>query len=347
MAAEKRKSERELEIGLIGCGGIVEGLHLPALTSIPGAKIKWVCDASADRARRVARDWNIRKPYTQLCDCDDVDAVLIATPVGTRREILDQTTKRGWHAFCEKPFATSTQEHHDLLRNARDKGRLILGAGYMRRYYWAVEKARQILRSSALGSLIEVVASESAQLDRTGINQSSYRNSAQASGGGVLVETGCHLLDQVIFLTDCDEFEVESCEQEISNGYEVETVAWGFLKRGSGAEVSFQFTVSGVEAVFQGIALRCESGEIRLRLDPERALEISIGKENPYLLEIRPTFPRHNHAFEAFRSEWLHFLAQIREPGNWDAQRETGLLTTEAIMKCRELASNSFLMVRQ
>ena len=346
MAAEKTKNECELEIGLIGCGSIVEGLHLPSLTSIPGTKIKWVCDASAERARRVARDWDIRKAYTQLCDCVDVDAVLIATPVGTRREILDQTTKRGWHAFCEKPFATSTLEHHDLLRNAGHKG-LVLGAGYMRRYYWAVEKARKILHSNALGSLIEVVASDSAQLDRTGIDQSSYRNSAQASGGGVLVETGCHLLDQVMFVTDCEEFEVESCEQTIWDGYEVETVASGFLKLCSGAEVAFQFTVSGVEPVFQGIALCCESGEIRLWLDPGRALEVSIGKENPHSLEILPTFPRQNHAFEAFRNEWLHFLGQIREPGNWDSQRETGLLTTEAIMKCRELASNSSLTVRQ
>ena len=62
-----------------------------------------------------------------------------------------------------------------------------------------------MVRSKVLGPLREVVASESAQLERTGLDLSSYRNNPTVSGGGVLVETGCHLLDEVVFVSDAVE----------------------------------------------------------------------------------------------------------------------------------------------
>lgn len=167
MIVRKPRDDGEVTIGLIGCGSIVEGCHLPALLSIPGATIKWVCDSLAERAHRVARHWHVGQGFSKLSDCPDVDVVLVATPVGTRQEILYETTKRGWHALCEKPFATSAIEHRGMLE-ASDRNGVTLGAGYMRRYYWAVEQARNMVRSKVLGPLIEVVASESGNLDRTG-----------------------------------------------------------------------------------------------------------------------------------------------------------------------------------
>ena len=97
---------------------MVESLHLPVLMTICDLKIRWVCDSSVDRARSLARTWNVGQAFRQIDDCSDVDAVLIATPVGTRRGILDKTSERGWHALCEKPFAASTGEHRDMLECA-------------------------------------------------------------------------------------------------------------------------------------------------------------------------------------------------------------------------------------
>ena len=333
----KPREDAEVNIGLIGCGGVVELLHLPALVSIPDLTIKWVCDSSADRARRVARNWGVGQMFSQIADCSDVDAVLVATPVGTRRGILDKTTERGWHALCEKPFASSTREHCHILESAGRNG-LRLGAGYMRRYYWAVEHARELVRSNVFGSLMEVIASESAQLERTGLDQSSYRNNAQASGGGVLWETGCHLLDEVMFVSDAKGADVRVCEQEVWNDFEVETVASGSLTLPSGKRAALQFTVSGTRPVFQGIAFRCESGEICLRLDPARSLEVFIGQAQTHHLELPHPRPSQNHVLTAVRCEWLHFLEASRVAGGWNPQQETGLLATDVITQCGDLA---------
>lgn len=337
MVFRKLTSSGELDIGVIGCGGIVEGCHLPALLSIPGVTVRWVCDSSAERARRIALRWGLGRSFSHLSDCTDVDAVLVATPVGTRKRILDETTRRGWHGLCEKPFATSAVEHREMLEFAERNG-LTLGAGYMRRYYWAVEQARNMLRSRVLGPLIEVVAGESGNLDRTGLEQSSYRNNVQASGGSVLMETGCHLLDELMFMSDALRVHVEACEQQVWDSYEVETVASGFITLQLGEQVPLQFAVSGIKPVFHGIAFRCESGEIRLGPDPAKGLELSIGQAQPQHLDLTHPHPTQNHIVTPFHREWLHFLDAIRTTAEWDAQRETGLLTTDVIKQCCDMA---------
>jgi predicted dehydrogenase len=217
----------------------------------------------------------------------------------------------------------------------------------MRRFYWAVQQARKMVRENVLGRLIEIVASESAQLDRTGLEQSSYRNNTRASGGGVLMETGCHLLDEVMFISNAKNANVQTCEQRIWNDYEVETVASGSITLESGEKVALRFTVSGVRPVYQGIALRFESGEIRLGLDPSKDLEIFIGRERLRPLELRHPNPTRKHTLAAFRCEWLHFLEALYENSIWDQQQETGLLTTEVIMQCGDMAKNSSFLVKQ
>jgi predicted dehydrogenase len=337
MIVHKLTHESQINIGVIGCGGVVEGLHLPVLMSMPGLTVKWVCDSSTDKARRIARDWGIGRAFDRFSDCTDVNAVLVATPVGTRRGILEQTTARGWHALCEKPFALNSGEHREMLKDAERNG-LTIGAGYMRRYYWAVEEARKIIRSNALGSLIEIIAGESAQLDRTGLEQSSYRNNSRASGGGVLMETGCHLLDEIMFLSDARRVEIHACDQQVWSDYEVETIASGFITQESGEQVVLQFTVSGVRPIFQGIVFRCESGELRFRLDPAKGLEVFVGQAQQRHLELSHPHPAQQHILAAVSSEWRHFLEAFQTDNAWDSKQETGLLTTDAITQCGEMA---------
>jgi predicted dehydrogenase len=340
---------RKVNIGLIGCGGVVESLHLPALASIGDINVRWVCDSSMDRTRSIARSWDVKQSFGQISDCTDVDAVLVATPVGTRREILDAVTKRGWHALCEKPFAMTMSEHRDMLECAARSG-LKFGAGYMRRHHWAVQRVREMVEKKVLGSLKEIVASEPAHLEATGLDLSSYRNNAKASGGGVLVETGCHLLDEIFFVSGAVSADVRSCTQKIWNDYEVETIASGSIRLRSGEPVPLQVAVSGIRPMFAGIAFCCEQGEIRLHLDPAKNLDVFLGRSHPYRVEV-PHPQSDPQPFQlvlaSFRLEWLHFVEAIRTTGDWDLNRETGFMTTDFITQCNEMAQATCLGVRE
>jgi predicted dehydrogenase len=340
--------DAHMDIGLIGGGSVVESLHLPVLVRASGLRVKWVCDTSADRAKRVAKNWGINRAFSNLDECGDVDAVLIATPVGSRESILNKTLARGWHALCEKPFAPTAGLHREILAKARQKD-VKLAAGYMRRYYWAVEEARRMVRSQTLGRLIGITAGESAHLERTGLSQSSYRNDNRASGGGVMLETGCHLIDQALFVVDATRARIETSTQKIVNGYEVETAASGFVTSGSGEEASFEIAVSGVRPIFQGILFRFEQGQIRIHLTPEKGLEIMVGRYSSSPIEL--PHPEQGKILQqilgAFRSEWLHFVDGVQGAFPWDMAKETGLLTSEVITECAELKNRAGIEVQE
>jgi predicted dehydrogenase len=181
-------------------------------------------------------------------------------------------------------------------------------------------------------------------LDRTGLDLSSYRNNVQTSGGGVLVETGCHVIDEVLYVCDAESIEVRQCTQTMWNDYEVETIASGYMTLSSAKEVALQFVVSGVRPVYQGIAFRCELGEIRLHLDPTQGLEMFLGHVQPYRWDVpHPRARQHQqHVRQAFQDEWTHFLEGLQTTKEWDLARETGLLTSDVIMQCAEVAQVSY-----
>ena len=131
------------------------------------------------------------------------------------------------------------------------------------------------------------------------------------------------------------------------NDYEVETIACATMTLRSGNRVPFRFAVSGIRPLFAGIAFRCELGEIRLRLDPTKDLEVFLEQGQPHRLDAPHPRPAQQHVLAAFRREWLHFLDAIRTTAEWDLRRETGLITSDVMTQCREMAKASCSGIRE
>src|SRR3989442_9923327 len=100
-----RGAQNMVRIGILGAGSVVELYHLPVLRNVAGASIVWLCDTDEARARRLRRVCRGAGAYTRIEECPDVDVVLVAIPVGYRRDPLRHVFSSGWHALCEKPFA--------------------------------------------------------------------------------------------------------------------------------------------------------------------------------------------------------------------------------------------------
>ena len=54
--------DKILKIGIIGCGGIANGKHMPALEKVEGVEMVAFCDIVKERAEKTAR--NISKNVT-------------------------------------------------------------------------------------------------------------------------------------------------------------------------------------------------------------------------------------------------------------------------------------------
>ena len=313
-----------VRLGLIGAGGVVAGFHLPVLAALDSVNIDWIFDLDESRARELQKRFGIRSVPKRVEDADDVDVVLVATPVGARLQVLDVVAKRRWHAFCEKPFASTPEEHERMLASMESAGRLA-GVGLVRRFYTSTKTARDLVRSEILGRVEAFLAGEGVRARKFGRGE-WYHSDARAAGGGVFAETGTHLVDQVLAVSGAQRIELRKCRQERVNGLEMETRLTGSLTLSSGATVPLTMGVSRLNDVYNGIVVRCENGEIRLALDPEAGVELV--DRTGHKIGTLPGAPKPG-IYAAIRAEWLDFLELCRKPNA--TMPDTGLATTRFI----------------
>ncbi len=318
-------------IGLIGAGSVTEGYHLPALRTMPQVRIAWVADRDAARARQFAKLFGISRAATSLAEAPPVDAVLIGIPVSARAGVLQQVCERGWHALCEKPFALTTEEHRRFLALARRHG-VRLAVGLQRRWLSTTAVARGLLERGSLGPPRQILAGEGMRMRRTGRGSDWYQASGSASGG-VLFETGSHLVDQVFSLAAVTGFSLEHCRQIIVGGLELETSARGTVTLASGERVPFALVVSRLHDVYNGIVVRCAEGELRVPLAADHPVEV---RQQGAVLPVASPAGGITDGIAAIRAEWEHLLAPGRSSEFCDS--DTGLLTTEFLDGCVQAA---------
>ena len=129
-----------LRIGIIGCGRVVQTVHLAALAGIPGLEVAAVCDADAEVVSRVGERLGVAARFTAAADlaaCPEVDAVLVATRVHVG-PVLD-VLAAGKHLLVEKPLCYDPATAASLARAAREAD-VVAMIGYMKRYDWCFER---------------------------------------------------------------------------------------------------------------------------------------------------------------------------------------------------------------
>lgn len=321
-----------IRVGVVGAGSVVRSLHLPVLQALPDIDVRWICDGDIEAAKSAARTFGIRTACATLDErTADADVALVAIPVGARRAALETILDRKQHAFCEKPFALTLDDHRWILSTARAAGARV-GVALVRRVYGSTRLAAQLIASGALGAVESVIAGEGSRLQRTGREGDWYQASAALAGGGVLMETGPHVIDQVMTICGGRAVTIESCVQTSRDDLDFETSARATLDLGSGPRARVRLDVSRLRDVWNGILVRCERGELRIGLGVETGVALAARGERA---RTRLEAPGPRDAYAAFAEEWRGFLSRCRG-GDW-TDEDTGLLTTAFIDACYSL----------
>jgi scyllo-inositol 2-dehydrogenase (NAD+) len=124
---------------------------------VPDAQMSAVVDGDAGRAADVAADLRA-KPFPTLAEAiagADIDAVVIATPTFTHRDLAVEALEAGLHVFCEKPMALSAAECDDMNAAADAAGR-VLQIGYVRRFQPEFVEAFARIQSGDIGEVTMV-----------------------------------------------------------------------------------------------------------------------------------------------------------------------------------------------
>lgn len=307
---QRAMTSNSFRIGILGAGGVAEACHLPVLTQMPDVKVAWLCDQYKARAEKLARDWRITGAFDDLGACPDVDAVLIAIPVGCRRDALETAFRRGWHAFVEKPFATTTDEHLRIVQEAA-RANVAVGVGLVRRFYRSTSIVRQALAKKPFGPVIEVWAAEATRLVATGREGTWYQADRAVAGGGVLMETGVHTVDQVFQALGAEAFDGLQATFSTAGDLDVEVRATASVRlAGANETVPLYFVVSRLQDLYTGFVIRCERASIRFGVDAGSTVEL-LDTEDRAVCTLEGTEGGTN-LHRAFFLEWQAFLAQCR-----------------------------------
>jgi len=127
---------------------------------LPEAEVS-VCDMRKDAIQAIQRRYPTIKGYTRLEDVLEdpaIEAVAIATPVGSHYELALSALLAGKHVFVEKPLAASSATAAELVAVAQAHG-LVLMPGHTFLYSPPVNKVRTMIQSGELGEIYFVSAS--------------------------------------------------------------------------------------------------------------------------------------------------------------------------------------------
>ena len=120
--------------------------------------LRWLCDASEERQAEFAErypDARVTGGFDELLAADDVDAVVIATPVPTHYPLARAALEAGKHVFVEKPPAMRAVEMEELIELADARG-LVLMPGHLLLYHPAVQKLKELIDDGELGEVLVV-----------------------------------------------------------------------------------------------------------------------------------------------------------------------------------------------
>lgn len=136
-----------LKVGVVGCGMMATGIHLPNIVQNPQLDLHWVCDLDENRVKHVAECFGAQHAtlnYHDVLHDPNVDFVVLATTHSLRGEFIAEAARYGKGAYVEKPMADSPSEIAQILKAVRESS-IPFCVGHNRRSAPAVKEAMNIL----------------------------------------------------------------------------------------------------------------------------------------------------------------------------------------------------------
>ena len=192
-------SER-LRIGIVGCGGIANGKHLPSLKAINRADIVAFCDLIPERAEKACAEYGAEgaKTYTdyhRLLEDKSIDVVYVLTPNRMHAQVSIDALNAGKHVMCEKPMAKTAADARAMVEAAKKSGKK-LTIGYQHRHKPEARYLKSVIERGDLG---DIYYAHAYAIRRRGTPNWGVFLNEYEQGGGPLIDIGTHALDLTLW----------------------------------------------------------------------------------------------------------------------------------------------------
>jgi predicted dehydrogenase len=244
----------KLRVGVIGCGGIANGKHFPALVKQKHRiEVIGFCDIEAERAQKAKDQYGdpgaaVYTDYRELLKDKSIGAVYVLTPNVSHAEISIAALEADKHVLCEKPMAPTTSDAQAMMDAVKRTGKK-LTIGYQNRYR---TDAQILYKACRAGDLGDIYFAKAHALRRRGVPTWGVFPDKSKQGGGPLIDLATHALDLALWMMDNyepamvlgttfekmrDKFEGNWFGPWDPKTFEVEDSAFGLVKMKNGATI--------------------------------------------------------------------------------------------------------------
>ena len=187
------RGSRELEVGVIGVGGISRAQHLPHWHAHGGVRLTALADVDTRRLNSVAGEYGVERTFAdwrELIALEELDIVDITTPNRFHAPMAVAALEAGKHVLCEKPMATCTADAELMVDAARRAGRLL-----MINHVFRFSSVLTDLRSLVGNRMGRIHHAHAKWTRRRGVPVAETFISRELAGGGPVVDLGVHMID--------------------------------------------------------------------------------------------------------------------------------------------------------
>lgn len=195
------ENNKKIKIGIIGCGGIANGKHMPALSKLENVEMVSFCDIIKVKAEAAAQKYgtesaNVYTSYKELLEDKSIDVVHVCTPNKSHSFITVDALYKGKHVMCEKPMAKTSEDAKKMIEAAKVTGKK-LTIGYQNRFR---QDSQYLHKACSEGQLGEIYFAKAHAIRRRAVPTWGVFLNEEEQGGGPLIDIGTHALDLTLWM---------------------------------------------------------------------------------------------------------------------------------------------------
>lgn len=307
--------------GIIGCGDVCEKKAGPPLHKAVGSSLVAVMRRTKAAAKDFAVRHNVPRAYDSvdaLLADPEVNAIYIASPVGSHLEHAKAVAKAGLPCLLEKPMARCAEEAEQIVSAFREAG-VPLWTAYYRRSHGTWLKLRQMLEQGELGTVLRVdyELRKLAPPTNPAGGKVPWRFDAEHAGGGLVMDVGSHVVDLLEFLLGPLEITRASASQSAAyHGLSVEDwVEFDFVAAGALGSCRWDFAQPAGRPTFELLRIVGTAATIEARPLASDGLRLVKAPGSVTDLALPPPANVHHNLVQGIVNELLGQCESQQGPG--------------------------------
>lgn len=184
-----------LQVAVIGTGSIAQSRHLPNIKRSDKAVLRGIYNRTLRHSQETVKNYGgkIYQSLDELWNDDQVQAVIIATPVSSHAALVIEALKAGKYVLVEKPVTQTVAEITEIQRIERASSSWVM-VSHNQRYYPPHQKLKELLNQHVIGDIISF---------RTFLGP-PLENAANMDQVSAVADIGSHRLDLIHWLFNSD-----------------------------------------------------------------------------------------------------------------------------------------------